>query len=231
MQKFQLHPYTRLIFLIAGITGTILCENTLYLLFFWLVILIPVLTINKNIKTHLNFLLVAMLPMLVMLTLSHWIIFKNWSHFELVLNTVLKVIVYTSIIHIALIIPQEHVLATFKMWKMKNEILITTLGSYIVWVDIANRADKIITARFSRGYITKRTFWAKLKQFPHLLIPLIIGIMRTASERAYSWEQKRIIQRLDVMNATKIEVSTLFNFFISILIVLWFGYNLVLKFI
>lgn len=229
--NLQLHPYTRVLLLVIGIAGAILCLNTLSLIIFWITFLIPLLTINSNIKTHLKFLLVVALPMLFMLGLSQWVIFKDFIHFESVLITVLKVIVYTSIIHIALIIPQDQILATFKMWNFKNEVLITALGSYIVWVDIAGRADKIITARFSRGFINKRTLSSKLKQFPHLLIPLIIGIMRTATERADSWEQKKIIQRLEAMKADKIKVSTVFNILIVLIFSLWLGYNLFAKYL
>jgi len=228
--RVSIHPYVRILFLIAGLCGAIFCENDLALFLFWVCILIPFMTITNNLKTHIRFLLLVVLPMFGMLSFLQIIVLHNVNQYnEVVLRTVLKLIVYTTIVQFVLIIPPNQIHATFKMWGMKNDVLVTSLGSYIVWIDIISRSNKILTARFARGFIVKRTFIAKLKQLPHLLIPLIVGILRTATERAESWQQKGILYKIEMKKANKVEYTPYFNAIICIVASTWLFLNFYIK--
>jgi hypothetical protein len=186
--------------------------------------------ITGNGKTHLNFLLIVVLPMAMMLSFLFWIILHDSiENFASVIMTLLKLITYTTIIQLVLIIPANQVYITFKMWGMKGNTLVTFLGSYIVWVDIINRSNKILTARFARGFITKRTFIAKLKQIPHLLIPLIIGIIRTATERSESWDQKKMLYRVEILKMQKIRYNPYLNFVIIAVGFIWLFLNIYMR--
>ncbi|MCC8147206.1 MAG: hypothetical protein LIO93_12410 [Bacteroidales bacterium] len=103
---------------------------------------------------------------------------------------------------------------TLKKWKIKGEALITVLGAFTVWTDVSNRAQKILTARFSRGFIRERTVIQKIKQFPFVLIPLVIGVLRTSTERAESWEQKDIIYLMEINESDSIKTSLFLNVFL-----------------
>jgi len=208
----NIHPYSRIFFLITGIAGGAFCTNNFLLLAFWLLVLLPLMMITGNGKAHFSFLLVVVLPMSAMLLFLSWIVWdKSTADFGNVLLTILKMIVYTTIVQVVLIIPSSQVYTTFKKWGMKGDMLVTSLGSYIVWVDIVNRSDKILTARFARGFIPARTFITRLKQLPHLLIPLIVGIIRTATERSESWQQKKVLYRIEVMKASEIKYNAFIN--------------------
>ncbi|MEI6681656.1 MAG: hypothetical protein WCO44_03460 [Bacteroidota bacterium] len=226
----NIHPYCRLIFFLIGITGVIVSSSPLLLLLFWLFFLLPLMAITQNLKIHLRFLLVVVLPMTVMLLFLNWILFSlSNEKVTPVLMTILKLICYTTIFQVVLLIPSDQVFSTFKKWGMRGGTLVTALGSYIVWVDIINRSDKIITARFARGFIAERTFLAKLKQLPKLLIPLIVGIMRTATERAESWEQKKMLHRIEVLQTKQKPYGFLMNFSILVISVFWFVLTIYLR--
>jgi energy-coupling factor transporter transmembrane protein EcfT len=226
----NIHPYTRIAFFITGIAGGFFCTSNLLLLGFWLLILLPLMMITGNAGAHMRFLLVVVLPMAAMLLLLSWIVSeKSSENFDQVLLTILKVIAYTTIVQVVLIIPPEQVYSTFRKWGLKGDTLVTSLGSYIVWVDIVNRSGKILTARFARGFIAERTFIAKLKQMPHLLIPLIVSIIRTATERSESWQQKQLLQRVGVMKAAEVSYSKPVNAVMLIAGMGWLLLNIFLK--
>ena len=210
--------------------GAILCTNNILLLIFWLCFLLPLMIITGNVRLHLNFILVVVFPMFAMLTYLNWIILnKTLEEFNNVYMTILKLISYTSIFQISLIIPSNQVYSTFKMWGLKKDILITALGSYIIWIDIISRSDKILTARFARGFISERTFITKLKQLPYLLIPLIVGILRTATERAESWEQKKLIERIEIMKMQNVKYNILLNLVLLVIVLFWLILNSYLR--
>lgn len=224
------HPYSRVFLFVTGIVGAILCTNNLLLLFFWLLILLPLMILTGNAKSHFSFLLLVVLPMSVMLSFLFWIVLNHSAdNFNSITQTILKLICYTTVVQVVLLIPSNQVYSTFKMWGMKGDTLVTFLGSYIVWVDVINRSDKILTARFARGFISERTFLAKLKQLPHLLIPLIIGIIRTATERSESWEQKKILYRIELLKTQKVKPNLFLNSGIVFIGIVWFCLNIYLR--
>lgn len=151
---------------------------------------------SGQIKRHLNLLLFAIVPIYLSFILLYIIILKeeNWDFIHL---KVLKLILFTSVIQLTLSIPAEQLITTFKKWRLKGETLITVLGAFTVWTDVSYRSEKIITARFARGFVGKRTIINKAKQFPFVLVPLVVGILRTSTERADSWEQKNILQLVE----------------------------------
>jgi hypothetical protein len=133
----------------------------------------------------------------------------------------LKILVFTSIFQITLTIPSEMLFTTFRKWRFKGDSLLTLIGAFTVWADIRTRANQIVTARFARGFIGKRNFINTAKQFPYILIPLIIGVMRTSTERVNVWEQREIPKRLDNGKIVEARYSTFINLFIVIVPILY----------
>jgi len=105
---------------------------------------------------------------------------------------------------------------TFRKWGFKGDSLLTIIGAFTVWADLRTKANQIVTARFARGFIGKRNFFNTAKQFPYILIPLVIGVMRTSTERVNVWEQRNIPERLD---SNKI-IDTGYPVFINLFIVI-----------
>lgn len=200
--KLCLHPYIRLLFLICGLTGILLINKIEWLLCFYFIVIISLFVFSGQIKKHLNLLLFAIVPIYLSFILLYIIILKeeNWDFIHL---KVLKLILLTSVIQITLSIPAEQLISTFKKWRLKGEALITVLGAFTVWTDVSYRSEKIITARFARGFVGKRTIINKAKQFPFILVPLVVGILRTSTERADSWEQKNILQLVEKSTTEK----------------------------
>lgn len=215
--KLSINPYIRLLFLAGSLTGFLLINKIEWLLCFYFIVIIPLFVLNGQIKKHLNLLLFAFVPIYLSFVLLYIIVLKegNWQFIHL---KVLKLLLLTSTILITLSIPANQLISTFKKWGLKGETLITVLGAFTVWTDVIYRSEKIITARLARGFVGKRTRINTAKQFPFVLVPLVVGILRTATERADSWGQKNILQLIKGDNKNRVSVSKVLKSFLSIII-------------
>jgi energy-coupling factor transporter transmembrane protein EcfT len=226
--KLSLHPYIRLLFLICGLTGVLLINKIEWLLCFYFIAIIPLFIFSGQFRKHLNLLLFAMIPIYLSFILLYIVVLKegNWDFIHL---KVLKLILLTSAIQITLSIPAEQLITTFKKWGLKGEALITVLGAFTVWTDVSYRSEKIITARFARGFVGKRTIINKAKQFPFVLVPLVVGILRTSTERADSWEQKNILQLVKRNKAEKVNYQISLNTVLVIASLSWLLLSVLFK--
>lgn len=210
--KLYISPYIRLFFLTCCIIGTVLINNVLWLIGCYVIVILPLFIYGCLIEKHIKLMLFGMLPIYLSFILLYIVILNgingSWQFINLKL---LKLILFTSIIQLTLLVPDQYLISTFKSWGLKGEALITVLGAFTVWADVNYRADKIVTARFSRGFIKKRNFLQKIKQFPYILIPLVVGIMRTATERAQSWEQKDIIHLVEIKKSEQVRFPLILN--------------------
>lgn len=213
--KFLIHPYIRLFFLFSGITGFTFINNVLFLFVFYLLVILPLFAIGNIISKHVKLLIYGIFPVYLTFILLYIIVLGEGAiGWEFINLKILKLLLFTSTFQFVFSIPSNHLFCTLKAWRFKGDLLIAILGSLTVWEDILRRSDKIITARFSRGFVKKRTLRNKAKQLPFILVPLIIGILRTSSERADSWEQKKILDLIENMKPSKYIYPILINFFL-----------------
>ena len=224
----QLHPYFRIAILILGLSGTFICQNLIYILSFWLIIIVPIFLLLGYSKIHLRLLLIVALPMFLMLGILNYILLNGGT--EGIVNAaivVVRLIVFTSIIQIALIIPSQDLLYTLKKWGLKGDALITIIGAYTVWVDVVDKSLKIVTARYAKGYIKKRSVISGIIQIPSLLIPMIIGILRTAQVRSETWMQKNLIARIEQIESKDMSPFSVSNILPFLIMCLWVIFNVV----
>lgn len=214
--KLSINPYIRLLFLAGSLTGILLINKIEWLLCFYFIVIIPLFVLSSQIKRHLNLLLFAFVAIYLSFILLYIVVLKegNWQFIHL---KILKLLLLTSAIQITLSIPANQLISTFKKWGLKGETLITVLGAFTVWTDVTYRSEKIITARFARGFVGKRNRINTAKQFPFVLVPLVVGILRTATERADSWGQKNILQLIKGDNENRTSVSNVGKSFLSII--------------
>lgn len=230
--KYIVHPYVRLLFLLTIIFGTIFNDRLSQILILYLFVIVPLFFMGSNFKSHLRLILFGILPIFLTFILLYIFIYKNpeygWDF--IVLKTV-KLLIYTSVFQLTLMIPAKHLFNTLVKWNLKGEALLTSLSAFTVPNDIVTKSEKILDARFARGFIKKRTIWEKSKQLPFVLVPLIIGIIRTSHERADSWEQKRIISLLSNFrqNNQSLQYDFLLNSSIVFTSITWVVISLILK--
>jgi hypothetical protein len=140
----------------------------------------------------------------------------NNGGWDFIFLKTLKILDLTSIFQIALTIKPDSLFSTFSKIGIKGEKLITVIGAFTVWADIKRRSEQIITARFARGFVGKRSYINIAKQFPYIMIPLIIGILRTSIERSRTWTQWNIVDLINNKKQKKQEFPVFANLAIAL---------------
>lgn len=223
--NITIHPYVRLFFLIGIISAIILFHQIWPLCIVYVLFIFPLIFLSGSIKNHIRLLIFGIIPISLTFILIYIVIMKGaiggWDFISL---RILKILNATTAFQIALTIKSDSLFQTFRMIGFKGEKLITLIGTFTVWIDIKRRSEQIITARFARGFIGKRSYLNIAKQFPYILVPLIIGILRTSIERSQTWTQWNIV---DLINNKKINKQA-FPLPINIVIVLFTTVSLVI---
>jgi hypothetical protein len=229
MKVFHIHPIIRIGLLTFLMVGVIVSKSTNSLLLLYILFFIPLIVFTKNLRTHLRLLVFGILPILLSFILIYKVLmFHPW---EFIVNKVIKILLITTTFQLVLTIPKEILFFTLKYWRLSQTALITTIGAFTVWEDIRSRTNHILTARFARGFIPKRTVCYKMIQLPYLFIPLVVGIMRTSTERAEMWLQNDIITKIENYQWKTYAFSRWFNFIIISVAFLWACFSIYCSFI
>ncbi len=216
--NISIHPYVRLFFLAGTISAVILLNHIWLLSLFYVLFILPLILLTGSINNHIRLLIFGILPISLTFILIYILIMKGENGgWDFILLRILKILNATTTFQIALSIKSDSLFQTFRMIGFKGERLITLIGTFTVWIDIKRRSEQIITARFARGFIGKRSYFNIAWQFPYILVPLIIGILRTSIERSQTWTQWNIV---DLINNKKINEQA-FPLPINIVIVLF----------
>ena len=221
-RNYYIHPFVRIVYLICAVFGTFLTKAIFLVLLFYLLAIIPLFFLNKNINIHLKFLFFGVVPIFLSFILINIIILHGKKGgWDFILERVIRITTYSSAIQIVITIPANDLFYTLKKWGFKGESLITVIGTLAVWGDVTNRADKIVTARLSKGYVKNRNLFTMAMQFKNTLNPLIIGVIRTSVERADSWQSKNIILLIKKYKNSKNDYNKLLNFYIIFIAIVY----------
>ncbi|MDD2798779.1 MAG: energy-coupling factor transporter transmembrane component T [Bacteroidales bacterium] len=191
---YSIHPYTRICFLALGITGTIFANRITILSLYWLFTLIPFFVINRKLVSHIKVLLFVFLPIYLSYILIY--VWASKFGFDYVSFRVAKLMVFATVIQIFFSFKSNEQIDTFLKWKFKGNLLLVILGTFSVIDDIVKQSDKIVTARYARGFIKDRNIYNTIKQIPQTLVPLFAIAIRTSIERSDSWERKDMLSLL-----------------------------------
>ena len=225
--KLILSPYVRITILLLGIIGTLLCTKAYLLTIFWILVLLPLSVILGIINLHRNILVMVAIPMTLLMLFLNIVILKEsfLSQYHTAI-TILKIISYTSIFQIVFVIPNHQLLYTLHKFKIKGDALIIILGAFSVWREVVSDSAKIVTARYAKGYIKKRSMLNNIKQLPRMLIPLTISILNTSEVRSKSWDNKAIIQNISKYSPCVVPGSYIFNSACALVFIVWLLLNI-----
>lgn len=218
--NISIHPYIRVFFLVGTMASVILFRQPVLLILFYILMILPMVLMMGITRNHLRLLIYGLIPITLTFILMYIIILKEAnSGWNFILVKIFKILDITSILQIALTVKSDSLYPTFRKFGLKGENLITVIGSFTVWADIKRRSEQIITARFARGFIGKRNFFNTAKQFPYILVPLIIGILRTSIERSHAWTQWNIVDLINDKQSEKLEFPKIINLMIALMTV------------
>tara|TARA_A100000171_G_scaffold52177_1_gene69399 strand:+ start:4595 stop:5293 length:699 start_codon:yes stop_codon:yes gene_type:complete len=190
-RKVILHPFTRLVIVVFGIIGGALIDDPLPISIYYLCCLLPLFYYMGLIKRHLLFLLFGILPISLSYILIYILLRDGDSEaWYMMWQSVSKILSITTFIQLGLSIPPSQLFGTLKSFGLSGDNLLVILGAFAVFEDVIGKASKIVTARYSRGFIRSRNTLNSLRQLPYIFIPLITGVLRGSYIRSLSWDEK-----------------------------------------
>lgn len=210
-KELSIHPLVRLFFLICGVLGAVYIKPE-YLLIYYTTILIPFLVVGGLLKRHLSFLLFGTIPIFLSFVLLYIVVQEGaQGSWGFIVERIIRISVAAFVFQTGLSVPPDSLIRTFKAWGLKGEFLLIGLGIFVISDDMTRTANRIITARFAGGHVGKRNFVNTARQFPLLLVPLVVGMIRSSLDRSESWNQKHILQLIDATESPKVRYSVFWN--------------------
>lgn len=193
----MIEPRIRLIAALLGLTGVFLTTDLRVLVVGYFVLL-AMLAIRKELKTHILMTVTAFSPILIMLFLLHRYILPMSTGMESNISpikTTLTLVNISTIIYLTLKVKPDELPVVLRSWGLRGDALLVVMSSLISVVDLTKRADRILTARMARGYFTNRSVLTKIIQLPFIIRPLVGGTLLSAIERSDSWHQKLLLNK------------------------------------
>ncbi len=194
-----IHPFVRIAFFTFAILSCFLLDSLEILVAFYVLVMIPLFLIVKRLSQHGYFVLIGIVPIILSYILIYILVLdepnRSWD-FIIVKGT--KLLVFVAIFQFAFVLPSLVLMDMLIKLGLRGERLLILLSSITVPQDMIKKSKLIVDARFSRGFVGKRSLINQVKQLPFVLVPLLVGVLRTSQERARSWEQKNITNLLDI---------------------------------
>jgi len=229
-----IHPISRLLFLVFGIIGVIICIDLFLMMGYW-IYLVMLYYISGYLKVHIKFFSLIIIPVLLFLLIiwggvmekapyKYSYDYTNGYVFAIYIS--LRLLLLGSLFQLTFItIHHDNYIDVFKKWGIKGNLLIIILGALTVFPDLIKKADKIMTAIYARGIIPNRSIINRFRQFPLILKPLIINSLQSAVDRTESWYSKNLIKRMEESQVKNFRFKIIDSVIIS-LTFLWFLSNL-----
>jgi energy-coupling factor transporter transmembrane protein EcfT len=203
-------PRVRLTASLLAVVATFVADDVRLLSVLLLLVFLPLthyLTIRKN---YVRFLVVFVVPLALGLLLV-WgglvgappgeKIYSNWiGGVEYGLLIALRVAVVGGVFELAFnTVRPSDLPGVLRGMGVNGDWLVIVMGSFALLPELMRRADQIMTARLARGSLASSSISTRLAQLPFILKPLFVWVIRSAIQRAESWEQKQLLSRVSVL--------------------------------
>jgi len=236
MNTFHPRPFARFLATAIAIGGTLLSHDLGALGLAWTTVI--VLTFLSGVwRNHFQVLYTTVLPIaLVMIVVWGWIVGAPPSTpigsdphegvlYALFFATRLAVLI--GIFQLCFLsIPSGQILAITRRCHLPGDAAVILLGALALVPELRLRTEQVLTARYARGLVPTRGSWNAFRQLPHLLRPLLAWVLRSAVQRAETWQQRQLIQRLGRLGNECAVESRGASIFYLVITTLWLAYNL-----
>lgn len=237
-----MHPCARGLATTFSIAGTLLANNPAVMAFAWLAVLLPLILGCRVARPYSRFLLVILLPVAIALVVV-------WGYFvaappgtavgsdpagglRFAATVVIRLALLGGILQLAIVtIPSTDLPHVLYRWGIKGDALVMVLGAWVLMPELQLRSTQVLTARLARGIAPNRSVMSRMRQFPHMLRPLLAWALRSAIQRSETWHQKRLLSQLHSSVASHVATSRRGDLVYVVLGGSWMALNLLTRFL
>jgi len=197
----------RLIAVTAAALGAFVCTRPYALIGIWLVALVPLHVITKTARALWYTVTIVVLPIGIM-SLAIWGFLIGAPPGALVgsdpdggiefgATVAFRVAVIASIAQLCLLtIPADQLPVALRRFGLRGDILVVLLVSFTILAELRLRASQVITARTSRG-LRRTSLPGRVRDLLPMMIPVVTWTLRSAVQRADTWQQRRLLGRIE----------------------------------
>lgn len=180
--------------------GSMLTKNLILLLGGWLLFILPLTKMLQVSRQHFKYLVSFILPLAITL-LVVWYLLIGAPPDQVVgsdpvggaayaLTTSARLALLGGLAQVIILpIPLDNLSYRLHQIGIRGDLLIIIVSAFALIPEFSQRANKIITARYSRGLVKNRKLFTRLKQLPYIIRPLLTGALRTALFRMELWDK------------------------------------------
>jgi len=240
IEPMEIHPRVRGLAALLAIVGTLTVTSVLGAALAWIVVVL-LLAVNGRMRKHLKFVLTFVLPISCALFVVWWGIVGappgkllrsapgQGAAFAGLVSLRLALLGGLSQISLTTIKPHRLV-STLVAWGLKGELLVITVSAMTLVEEIKLRGEQVLTARYARGFVQRRSFVSDLMQLPFILRPLLAWVLRAAVQRGEVWEQRGLLKRMSEATCPEGLYSPILGAFYLALAASWFLFAMVTRF-
>lgn len=207
MNTFEPSPYARLLALLLAVLGTLLSKNAAVAAAAYGIGL-STLLFSKNVRhAHWIFFVFAVLPF-ALWNFGLWTLLiaapPGQAHgsnphggFEYALLMTARLALLALTFQLCFIgLPVSRLVKLLRAWGVKGDALLIVASSLTIWPELRERVDHVVTARYARGLVPKRSIWESMKALPLVLKPVVFNSLHHSIERSEMWQHQRLLDHI-----------------------------------
>lgn len=230
---FEIHPWVRGMAALLAVVATMTVTSLAGAGAVWLAVMLPLAAVAGVIRKHLKFVLTFVLPISCALVVVWWGIVgappgsargSAPGAGALYAGLVsIRLALLGGVTHLCLTtIRPERLVATLKAWGLKGELLVIAVSSMTLAQEMRLRGEQVLTARYARGFVARRSLITDLLQLPFVLRPMLAWVLRAAIQRGEVWQQRGLVERMSVTPPADVQYSVVAGGIYLSLAVCWF---------
>lgn len=229
----EIHPWVRGLAAVLAIIGTMTVTSVAGAGVAWLTVMLPLAAAGGVVRKHLKFVLTFVLPISCALFVVWWGVVgappgsprgSAPGAGALYAGLVsMRLVLLGGVGHLCLAtIRPERLVPTLKAWGLKGELLVITVSGMTLAQEMRLRGEQVLTARYARGFVARRSLVSDLLQLPFVLRPMLAWVLRAAIQRGEVWQQRGLLERMSVTPPAEGRYSLVAGALYLALAVCWF---------
>ena len=206
MQGLELGAPARGILLLLALVLLLTSRNLTMLAAIYGVALLPLVVYRRVVGRHIRFLSYVLLPIsLALFVVWGWIVQAGPgqppgssanSGLQFAALVSLRLALLAGLFQILITeLSGRKLINSLEGWGIKGDSLVVIVAAISMVPEGRLRTSQVITARYSRGLVRRRTWLSGLGQIPYVLRPIFSWILRSAIDRGEMWQHRRLITR------------------------------------
>jgi energy-coupling factor transporter transmembrane protein EcfT len=241
MNSYPRNAMTRGLATLLGVLGTVIAQDLSVLTVGWTVGVLPLVAYTGVWREHLRFLGTIVVPIAVVLAAVWWGVIgappgarpgsAPLAGLAFALATATRIALLGGLLQLCLVTLKPFEIPSFlHAWGLRGEPLVIATAAVVLLPELRLRVNQILVARYARGLVGAPTPWARLRQIPFVLRPLLAWSLRSAIQRADMWKNRDLLGDIEYRSENGSSSVTFSGLLLVAVSIVWLVGNVYVRF-